>query len=132
MGNLDLDEIIKRKTNTNKKTVRKSYDENITKTKKDEVIVIPYYPQDNYFIRAFKEFINSQKITLEMMEQSGFFKQSEAYNIIYNLKKPYKTEIDENGKQKKINPQFSWTRAEKMLDFLGYSLEFIFKKNEEE
>lgn len=121
---LDLDEISKRKINTEKKSANSSV-RNSDKIKKNEAIEIPIYPEDNSMLRAFKNFINEQKVSLQQMEESGFFKEAEAYNIIYNLKKPYKT-IDKDGKKRTIKPQFSWVRAEKLLEYFGYEIEFIF------
>ena len=125
---LDLDEIVKRKTNINKKASNST--KSGEKSKKNEIIEIPIYPEDDRLLKAFKNFINDQKVTLQEMEDSGFFKETEAYNIIYNLKKPYK-KIVKNGKEKEIKPQFSWMRAERLLEYFGYDIEFVFTPIEE-
>ena len=127
---LNLDEIANRKINTKKKA-SSSQSRNGDKVKKNEIIEIPIYPEDDRMMRAFKNFINEQKTTLQKMDESGFFKETEAYNIIYNLKRPYIT-IEKNGKVKKTKPQFSWVRAEKLLDFFGYDIEFVFHPINEE
>ena len=130
---LNLDEIVSRKTDTSKKVSSNSVSVSSDKIKKNEIIDIPIYPQDDDFIQAFKTFLNEQKTTIQEMEDSGFFKETEAYNIIYNLKKSYNVKTDpKTGKDKVIKPQFSWMRAAKLLEYFGYQVKFIFEKIENE
>lgn len=138
-NNLDIDDILSRKINKSvKKTDKKIKkektslleDENTDdkpvssnkRIKRNEIIHLQIYKEDNALIKAFKNFINKQETTIQEMEESGFFKETEVFNIIYNLRRPYPVNKDDKSKK----PQFSWMRAERILEYFGYDIEFKF------
>ena len=102
-----LDEIMSRKT-------KNHYDpkqiEAVEVRNKNDILHFTIYDTDNDLIRMLKQFLNDRNASYSEMNNSGFFKATEVYNIRYVL-----------SKSKEEGSTLSWNRAMKVLDYFGYT-----------
>ena len=101
-----LDEILSRKT-------KNRYDpkqvEVVETRNKNDILHFTIYNSDNDLVKMIKQFINDQEASYSEMNNSGYFKATEVYNIKYNL-----------SKSEAEGCKICWKRAMRIVDYFGY------------